>query len=289
MIQNISPHTFHNEFMNVKPDENDLIVCVSGKKILVNGLNNAALFPMRQYFGTKPIETYYLFSIDNQRFFLLVSDIEILPTGFYFMTLKEIRNQIKTPRSMMFAAYTAWHLALWYRDSKFCGRCGGLNKHSDMERAMICTFCAHIVYPKIMPAVIVGVINEDDILMTKYANRDIPFYALIAGFVEIGETLEECVQREVMEEVGLKVKNIRYYKSQPWGSAQDILAGFYCDVDGDATIKLESEELKEGIWVNREDIVGQPDDWSLTHEMMMTFKRGEEPRSYRRINHSRQL
>lgn len=288
MIQDIAPHKFHNEFItNAKPGEEDLIICVSDNKLLVNDKNDSIMFPMLQYFFDKSFDTYYLFSIDDKKFFLLVDEVEILPTGFKFMTLKEIRNQIKEPRMMMFAAYTAWHLALWYRDTKFCGRCGGLNKHSDIERAMICTFCAHIVYPRIMPAVIVGVTNGDEILMTKYANRNLPFYALIAGFVEIGETLEECVQREVMEEVGLKVKNIRYYKSQPWGSVQDLLSGFYCDVDGDTTIKLERDELKEAVWIRREFIVGQTDDWSLTHEMMMVFKRGEEPKNYRRFNHNR--
>jgi len=113
--------------------------------------------------------------------------------------------------------------------------------------------------------------------MTKYANRPMSFYALIAGFTEIGETLEECVAREVMEEAGLKVKNLRYYKSQPWGSVQDLLMGFYCDVDGDTEIKLERNELKEGRWVPRAEIEGQTDDLSLTNEMMMVFKEGREP------------
>ena len=104
-----------------------------------------------------------------------------------------------------------------------------------------------------MPAVIVGVINGDKILLTKY-RTGFKYNALIAGFTEIGETVEETVQREVMEEAGIKVKNIRYYKSQPWGSANDILLGFYCDVDGDDTITMDAEELKYAEWVQREQI-----------------------------------
>ena len=84
--------------------------------------------------------------------------------------------------------------------------------------------------------------------------------ALVAGFTEIGETMEETVKREVMEETGLKVKNIRYYKSQPWGIASDILLGYYCDVDGDDTITMDESELKYAEWVKREDIVLQPMD-----------------------------
>ena len=273
MIQEIFPHKLHNEFIpKTKPSEEDLIICVRDNELLIDAREINLTFPKRQYFIDKLMDTYYLFSVDNKRFFLFIEDIETLPTGFEFQSMRDIRNKFKKPLTMIF---TAWHLALWYRDNRFCGRCGSVNRHSETERAMICTYCARIVYPRINPAIIVGVINGDEILMTKYANREVPFYALIAGFVEIGETLEECVQREVMEEVDLKVKNIRYYKSQPWGVDQDVLAGFYCEVDGDTKIKLERNELKEGVWVRREDIMGQPNDWSLTHEMMMAFKRGE--------------
>ncbi len=125
-----------------------------------------------------------------------------------------------------------------------------------------------------MPAVIVGVINGDFLLITKYRNGN-GTSALVAGFTEIGETLEETVEREVMEETGLKVKNIRYYKSQPWGVANDILAGYFCEVEGNTEIHLEEDELSYAEWVKREDIVLQPDESSLTNEMMKLFKEGK--------------
>lgn len=121
---------------------------------------------------------------------------------------------------------------------------------------------------------IVGVINDDCLLVTRY-RQGFTLSALIAGFTEIGETLEETVAREVMEEVGLRVKNIRYYKSQPWGIAEDLLAGFYCDLDGEATIHLEENELKEAAWLRPEEIVLHSQDYSLTNEMMSRFKAGE--------------
>ena len=99
---------------------------------------------------------------------------------------------------------------------------------------------------------------------------------MVAGFTEIGETLEQTVEREVMEECGVKVKNIRYYKSQPWGIAADILAGFYCDVDGNDEIVMDPNELKEARWVSREDIVLQENEYSLTNEMMKRFKEGKK-------------
>ena len=87
--------------------------------------------------------------------------------------------------------------------------------HDTVERAMRCPSCEHVVYPKIMPAVIVGVIHEGKLLTSRYAGRAYGGLALIAGFVEIGETGEDTVRREVMEEVGLKVKNITYFATQP--------------------------------------------------------------------------
>mgnify|MGYP002327687581 FL=1 len=141
---------------------------------------------------------------------------------------------------------------------------------------MICDSCKNHFYPRIMPAVIVGVIQKekDQILLTKY-KTGISYYALVAGFTEIGETLEETVAREVLEETGLHVKNIRYYKSQPWGIANDILAGFFCEAEGDATIRMDASELKLAQWVNRKDVPLQPDDASLTNEMMQIFRDGK--------------
>ena len=88
--------------------------------------------------------------------------------------------------------------------------------------------------------------------------------------------MEETVKREVMEEAGIRVKNLHYYKSQPWGTANDILLGFYCEVDGDDTITMDRNELKYAEWVQREEIVLQPGTFSLTNEMMRRFKEGEE-------------
>ena len=143
-----------------------------------------------------------------------------------------------------------------------------------VERAKVCPVCGNRIYPRINPAVIVGVINGSRLLLTKY-KTGYGHNALVAGFTEIGETFEETVQREVMEEVGLKVKNIRYYKSQPWGIALDILAGFYCEVDGDDTIRRDDSELKYAEWVEREAIELQPTNDSLTNEMMRMFREGK--------------
>ena len=227
--------------------------------------------------GGEP-EYTYLFTVDERPTFLLRSDLpeEEIPEGFAFMDIRTMRQAAYGPQHRLFAAITAYQLSNWYRDNRYCGTCGTPTVHSDTERALRCPSCGRLIYPRIIPAVIVGVLNGDKILLTKYAGRDFAHYALIAGFTEIGETFEETVQREVMEEAGIRVKNIRYYKSQPWGIVDDLLAGFYCDVDGDPTIHMDKNELKEAGWHTRDEIVLQPTDHSLTNEMMTRFKNGLE-------------
>ena len=126
-------------------------------------------------------------------------------------------------------------------------------KAKQTERAMQCLDCGRVVYPQICPSVIVGITDDSRILMTKYASSHSNYkkYALVAGYAEIGESLENTVAREVMEEVGLKVKNIRYYKSQPWSFSDALLVGFFCEVDGNAEIKMDTEELSAAEWFER--------------------------------------
>ncbi len=277
MIQDISPHHLYNEW---QPDKQvsaaDVVICVQDGKLLTRIDDDGWRFP---YYSELPEaeDCCFLFAVDEKDFYLSFTPITENAT-YRYLSLRDLRQHMSGSHTFMYIAYTAYHLAGWYQDNRFCGRCGAPTEQDEMERALRCPKCGRIIYPQLVPAIIVGVTDGDRLLLTKYANRKMSFYALIAGFTEIGETLEECVAREVMEEVGLRVKNLRYYKSQPWGSARDILMGFYCDVDGDTTIHLEEDELKEGIWVRREEIEGQPDDFSLTHEMMMVFKAGKEPK-----------
>ena len=143
---------------------------------------------------------------------------------------------------------------------------------------MRCPECNNMIFPKIAPSVIVGVTHGDRLLLSKYANRNYTRYGMIAGFTEIGETVEETVAREVMEEVGLKVKNIRYYKSQPWGIAGNLSVGYFCDLDGDDKVTLDEEELATAEWFHRSELPAEDDGISLTREMIRIFGEGKEPK-----------
>ena len=275
MIQDIYPHRFDNSFFSKREaeDGDSLLIYTDNGEILVRrDSRDDTMFP--QVRELKGSELTYLFSIDGKAYFGLREKLEKLPEDFEFRNLKEMRSDSSIPIELQFAAASGMHLYIWYRDNRFCGRCGKRLTYSDTERAMVCPDCRNIIYPRINPAVIVGVINGEKILLTKY-RKGYKYFALIAGFTEFGESLEECVRREVFEETGLRVKNIRYYRSQPWGIVQDILVGFYCEVDGSSEINMDSNELKLAGWYSRDEIVLQPDEMSLTGEMMRKFKRGE--------------
>ena len=214
--------------------------------------------------------------IDDERFYLIPGlDTALLP-GYEFYETRSLRYV--HPQHLSFAVITGHQLYQWYRSRQFCGCCGHAMKHDNKERMMYCPVCGRHEYPVLMPAVIVGITNGDKIICSKYEGRSFKQYALIAGFAEIGETIEETVHREVMEEVGLKVKNLRYYKSQPWSFSGTLLFGFFCDVDGDDTLTIDREELSVAQWFERDKIIGQDTDSSLTNEMMMVFAAGNEPK-----------
>ncbi|MCR5845880.1 MAG: NAD(+) diphosphatase [bacterium] len=274
MLQDIAPHVFKNDFsLKAKPAPDDYIMAIVKSNILVRDEGELD-FPRFSEMKTKRAMTY-LFMIDDRRYYLLQNVDFEAPKGFSFRSLQSLREEKSQPHHQVFAAHTAKHLNDWYDDNAFCGRCGGSMHLSEKERALEC-FCGYTSYPRIMPAVIVGVINGEKLLITKYAKR-LGYNALIAGFVEVGETIEQTVAREVREEVGLEVKNITYYKSQPWAIANDVLAGFFCEVDGNDEIEIDGKELSYAAWTEREDIVLQPDDYSLTNEMMARFKEGFNP------------
>ena len=273
MIQDISPSVFENHFVDYKAEPDDFALYFSEGKLLCKYDENAKtlVFPVVSDFPSS--KSVYSFSIDKQKYFLIQEAAKI-PEGFSYYDLRELRRLLLATNKEIFAAYSAFHLWKWYNANRFSGCCGKPTVRDTVERALICPECGAKIYPRINPAVIIGIINGDKILITIY-RKGYAHNALVAGFTEFGETLEQTVEREAMEEVGLKVKNIRYYKSQPWGMAEDLLAGFYCEVDGDDKIKMDEGELKYAEWVNRTEIELQPSDYSLTNEMMKLFRDGK--------------
>ena len=272
MIQDIFPAKFHNSFMAYALQETDNLLFFNDEgKMLIREEEGKLIFTTGAQIGTR--KAVYLFSIDERRYFLVLDCTDHQQEGFAYYSVRELRAL--SGGKELFAAFTAYHLWKWYADNRYCGKCAHRLQPDRQERALRCPHCDQVIYPRINPAVIVGVVKEDCLLITRY-RRGYAHNALVAGFTEIGETLEETVEREVMEETGVRVKNIRYYKSQPWGMTQDILVGFFCEAEGDGEIHMDQNELKYAEWVKREEITLQPNHLSLTNEMMQVFREKKE-------------
>lgn len=296
MIQDIEPKKLNNQYANVPVSEDDAVFVFRNGDVLISrgsaqqGAQRLAI-PTRDMFpDLHDADFRYLFEISGERFFLYQDDAPrekdqaaseqddadaiayALPAldDFAFESVRQLRQVVS--KDVCFAAMTAYHLHTWYRDNRFCGRCGTPFRHSEEERALVCPACDNVQYPKIAPAVIVGLHDGDRLLLTKYANRAYSRYALIAGYTEIGETPEQTVAREVLEEVGLKVRNVTYYKSQPWGFDGNLLLGFFAELDGPDTVRLDENELACATWFERDRIPVENDHISLTREMIEAFR-----------------
>jgi len=286
MLQDLTFGKLENEFHNVSPENGDPVVCVRGTGILLGRDGDGKLnFPncdqVRKWAESwnhwEGEDLRYVFRMQEKNYFLWMGEGGDCPDSGYSYESARMLRELKS-KDACFGAMTAWHLFNWYRNNRFCGRCGTPTIHDEKERMVRCVSCGNMIFPRISPAVIVAVTDGDRLLLSKYAGRGYTRYALLAGYTEIGETIEQTVHREVMEEVGLKVKNLRYYKSQPWGVDGNVLMGFYCDLDGDDTIHIDEQELALAQWHSRDALPAHDDGISLTREMIRIFEEGREPR-----------
>ena len=288
MLQDLSFGKLENEFREQQPACADPVICISGSGVLIKRDEAGGLVLPRYSAVRKWSEDHgwscwnnesfrYIFRMQDVNFYLWIGQAgNCGDSDYHYEEVRQL-SQLQS-KEICFAVMTAWHLYVWYRDNRFCGRCAAPTIHDRVERMMRCPVCGNMIFPRISPAVIVAVTDRDRILLSKYAGRSYTHYALLAGYTEIGETLEQTVQREVMEEVGLRVKNIRYYKSQPWGVDGNVLMGFYCDLDGDDSIQLDTTELSFAQWFDRHEVPAKDDGISLTREMIRVFEAGDEPR-----------
>lgn len=273
MLQEIAPKQYHVEYAVKEPPAHGRCFVFQGQDILESFRNGMLYLPTYEELRPFSDKCIYLFRIDDEEYYLCSLKGEDIPKGFGWWNLRTNRR-MKT-LDLHFAETTAYHLFVWYRDNQVCGRCGTPTKPDGKERMLRCPKCGNMIFPKIAPAILVAVTDGDKLLMTRYKGRPYKGYALIAGFNEIGETAEDTIRREVMEEVGLMVKDIRYYGSQPWGMDSNLLLGFYARLDGSPEISLDRQELEQAEWHAREDIDLEPDGYSLTNHMIQAFIRGE--------------
>lgn len=273
MIQEIAPHVFCNAYQPDVPEENDRVLVYQQGEVLCRTTSQGLEIPGA---GELRAELRFAFSIDGMRIFLARSVPSVIPAGYTMQPTRSLRNA--QPRHLAWAVGVGESLWRWYRSTAFCGSCGSPMEDSTEERARICPQCGLVQYPRICPAVIVAVVDGERLLLTRYINRPFKSYALVAGFNEIGESIEDTVAREVLEETGLHIKNLCFYRSQPWVFTDSLLMGFFAELDGSDRITIQESELAEAAWHNRDELPTDHSQISLTGEMIELFRNHNEPR-----------
>lgn len=271
MLQDLAPQIYHNEIRFCAPQPHGIALLFTPQRTLLCRMEDGELtLPRMADISAQQVQ--YAFSIDETGYYLVQG--EPVNAAFSYAPTAALRAQTDKTSPALFAAAAGESLYRWYTGQRFCGRCGEKMRRSQTERAMVCPACGNTVYPKICPAVIVAVVDGERLLLTRYRGRPFKKYALVAGFNEIGESIEDTVHREVLEEVGLRVKNLRFYKSQPWVFTDSLLMGFVCELDGSAAITLQKDELAEAGWFAREELPENYSHISLTGEMIEQFRLG---------------
>jgi NAD+ diphosphatase len=193
---------------------------------------------------------------------------DAVPASCEWMDLRRLPETIG--EELFWIAGRANHILDWDRSHRFCGRCGHPTQDKADERAKQCPACGLINYPRLSPAVIMAVIRGDRILLARNRRFSAPFYSVLAGYVEPGETLEQCVRREIHEEVGLSVRNIRYFGSQPWPFPNSLMVGFIADYAGGA-ITVDQTELTEADWFSADALPDLPLKISIARQLIDWF------------------
>ncbi|MBJ9738802.1 NAD(+) diphosphatase [Acinetobacter oleivorans] len=208
-----------------------------------------------------------LFTHDEQ---VIARDLladEPIPEGLQLVPIRQLITSWS--KEQFLQASRAVQLLEWRRNHKFCSHCGHPTEVHPTEYAMVCPSCRYHQYPRVNPCIITVITRGDDeILLAKSVHNKTNMYGLIAGFVEVGETLEEAVQREAFEEVGLRLKNVQYMSSQPWPFPSNLMVAFRAEYES-GEIKLQEEEIADAQFFKIDQLPEIPFKGSIAHSMIM--------------------
>ena len=248
----------------------------SGNQLLVYDDQQPRLIPQLNDFsllGLTVEQEYYLGSLDGQPCFAIALGPETSPPlSMRFEGLRPLF--MRMDEACIALSGRAVQIVDWGRNHQFCGRCGVKTETLTQERGKKCPACGLTSYPRLSPSIIVRVRRGDEILLARGPQWVPGFYSVIAGFVEPGETLEQTVAREVMEEVGIQVKNIQYFGSQPWPFPNSLMLGFTADYAG-GELQPDENEIEDAGWFSVGNLPKIPPKISIARRLIDDFILGQ--------------
>ncbi len=272
MIQDHQPEEFSIQPFVAAPRPNDLSICWRGERVALVSSQEIPRLPRIEELPPQSPEGLFRFA--GGAVYQSAAP-EHLPDGIALYPISVFREMAKKGSHDAYLLLTAYHLRRWQLTHRFCGVCGKLMQGDNYERALRCPDCGHIVYPVISPVICVAIRNRDKLLLLKNKRSTYQHFTLLSGYVEAGETLEQAVQREVMEEVGLRVRDIRYVGSQPWGMSQIVMIAFSAALDGTDKLTLQESEISDARWFRADELLPRIDRVGITSELIEQFRQGQ--------------
>ena len=223
--------------------------------------------------GILPVRTLYLGTLVGKPCFSAeLSPESQTPAGMSFSDLRSAYTVID--EDLWILAGRAIQIVAWDQTHQYCGRCGQRTESLAEERAKRCPACGFLSFPRLSPAVITAVFKDDKILLSRNSAFPRRWYSINAGFVEPGETLEECVRREIKEEVGIEIRNIKYFGSQSWPFPNSLMLGFTADWAGGDPLP-DGKEITEAGWFTAANMPDIPSRISISREIIDWYLEGK--------------
>lgn len=252
-------------------NNNDYCFIYRENKLLVLVKNETITIPMVKDFKELAINTTSKRVFRNYNgvdCYYLQASLEVNEKEMEFRELRQLSGIFD--EELFHLSCRGIHLLRWYENNGFCPKCGERAEDLKEENGKICPKCGYLNYPRISPAIIVAITKEDKLLLAHNSKFTKGMYSVLAGFVEPGETFEECVAREVFEETGILVKNIKYFGSQPWPFPDSLMIGFTAEYAGGEIVE-DGVEIIDAKWYRANEIPMSPSNGSVAAKLIRNF------------------
>lgn len=239
--------------------------------------NHQDILPLSPYF----VRDFSLGHVNGVDYFCAeIRDDITIEDAFQTVSLKQALSMTHPAQYSM--GVKAFTVILWDKNNQFCGRCAIPTIHQKPHFQRLCPGCQLSFFPRISPSVIVLIHHGNEVVMARSPHYALGIYGLIAGFVETGESIEETIHREIKEEIGLTVKNITYFGSQPWPFPDTLMLAFIAEYDSGQLI-IDHDEIEEAGWYRYDNLPGRPSSsFSIASRLLDHFIRTcEEKETYR--------
>ncbi len=270
MLHEIAPHKYNNDYSAKRPPvPKDVALYYDDSTVMMkNHSAGRGCFTFEELEPQAMQEAEYIFSIDDTGYYLLENapqqkDLELYPIS----SCRELCG------TTAFAFVTGWQFYRFRKEHKFCSCCATPLERHAVDRAYQCPNCGFVCYPKFSPAIL-ALVTDGDRCMLVRSRRFSSSLSPVAGFVEVGESFEEAVEREVFEEAGIRVKDVRYIASQPWSYGDTIMIGFTAKLDGSEKLTPQQSELLDAGWYHRSELEDNRFRDSLGGQLVQWFKEG---------------